>query len=573
MNVRNLIIGIGIFAAIIFAGMVFLFFVKLNTTVSDFSGGDAPLCNQIYYNFYHGRPYQMSIYTEYVSQFINPSAYLNSMVFHAYILVPVFVSLFYIFWPDINTMYALFIILNYAGVAFFTLKIFRRISPSNAYLKSILAFSVFLLSGYLRQVLLPGYPIILCAPFILAIYYFLISKNRMAFFLAVASLCLVTEELAVLAITFLAVLSIFEKEYRRIVYPGLAFAVGYFILWNFAMQPVIRYGLIPVDSGKASMFLLRFFKILKAGPAFLLTLSLKDVLIVFSSFYLPILAAIPIYRFFGAARRPDWLKIAAIAFLAPVAFWVYGTFSLSGRHLLPVLAMAYMAFVIFLGSIDLDLKKKVTPRQLAVFFAIAGIFMAVNALVMAPALPHSLRYYVWKVTKLRTGIEPFKMNDLAKEIPSNKEAIKEIRRIPRDRSVVFWGNYSICGFITDRNDIWNFPMYYDVADFLVIQKDAQYSCFTADDIAGLDYKKPGVQDRFYQEMGKPVSGRLADKLKEYLIKEKHTHRLAYDSDHVLVLEKLERSKIYVPKSTVGFGWLENAPKVFSEWYLKNRKGI
>lgn len=136
--------------------------------------------------------------------------------------------------------------------------------------------------------------------------------------------------------------------------------------------------------------------------------------------------------------------------------------------------------------------------------------------------------------------------------------------ISRDKSVVFWGNYIMSAFITDRNDIWYFPMYYDLADFLLIQKDAKHSCFTANDLADLDYKKPGLQDSFYEDINKPVSGQLTAKIMEDLVNNKRTHRVAYNSTYVLVLERLEHHKFYMPESSVGFGWLKNTPKVFSK---------
>jgi hypothetical protein len=515
-----------------------------------------------YYNFFHGRLAQTSIYTEYFSQFINPHPYLNFWVFHFNILAGAIVGLFYIFLPGIYTMYAVILALNYIGFAFFTYKIMKRLSPSHAYLKSLLAFSVFALSGYLRQVLLAGMPITLCGPFILAAYFFLISGKRALFFLTVVSLCLITDELAVFMLTFLIVIWFFEKRSRKVIYLSMAFTAGYFILWNFILQPALRYDLIPVTGDAPSMLLIRFRQMTSTHISFLLSVSPKDVLTVFSGFYLPILAAIAVYRFFGVLRAPEWAKIFSFVFLAPIAFWVYGVYSLSGRHLFPVMAMTYISFLILLSAVDFNWKKRLSLFSSIVAAFIVGIFLMVNVLVMAPALPFSLRSAIWNVVKRHTGAEIFSGNELQGQIATNKETIKVIRAIPKDRSVTFWGNYVLSAFITDRNDIWFFPLYYDRADLLVIQKDAKCSYFGAEGMEGLNYNKPGIQDKFYEGKYRAVSEKIVDKIKEELIDKKRTHRIFYDSSHIVVLERPAKYKFEMPDKSVGFGWMENIPKVF-----------
>ena len=562
MTARRAIIGIGIFAMAIFVLLVVLAFVKLNTTVSDFSSSDAPFINQYYYNFFHGRMAQISIYTEFFSQFINPHPYLNFWVFHFNILAGAIVGLFYIFLPGINTMYAVILAINYIGFAFFTYKIMERLSPSHAYLKSLLAFSVFVLNGYLRQVLLSGMPITLCGPFILAAYYFLISGKRVPFFLTVVSLCLITEELAVFMLTFLTVMWFFEKRSRKVIYLSMAFAAAYFILWNFILQPALRYDLIPVTGNAQSMLLMRFRYMAGGGLSFLLSIPPKTALIVFSGFYLTILAAIAVYRFFGFSRPPEWTRIFYFIFLAPIAFWAYGIYSLSGRHLFPIMAMTYIAFLLLLSAVNFNWKKRLSLFSSVIAVFVSGIFLAVNVLVMAPALPFSLRSAIWNIVKRHTGAEIFNRNELQGQIATNKETIKVIRTIPKDKSITFWGNYTLSAFITDRNDIWFFPLYYDRADFLVIQKDAKCSYFGAEGMEDLNYNKPGIQDKFYEGKYWTVSKKVVDRIKEELVDKEHAYRIFYDSSHVIILERLVKYKFEMPDNSMGFGWMENMPKVF-----------
>ncbi|MDD5436994.1 MAG: hypothetical protein PHX20_05570 [Candidatus Omnitrophica bacterium] len=562
MNVKNAVIGTGILAMVTAVSFIAVFFFTLNTTISDFSGGDIPNINQFYYNFFHGRPFQLSIYTEESTQFHNPYAYLNVLVLHGYILSIIIVGLFYAIWPGINTMYAVFIALNLFGFAFFTFKIIQRLSPSNVYLKSLLAFSVFLLSGYLR-VAISGIPIILCGPFILAAYYFLISGKRAAFFLTIVSLCLIQEDLAVFGMTFLAVLLIFEKKYKRTIILSLAFCSGYFILWNFVMQPLLRQDLTLIDNRLSSMLLTRIYDIANKIASF--RFYPGRWLVVYSGFYLPVLAAVVIYRFFGALRRLPWLKILAFVFLAPAAHLAYGTFCLCGPYLSPALTMTYLAFLIFLGEVSFDWKKKLAPLSLAVLSAVILIFMTVDAIAMTPVLPFSPRLCIWKTIKRLTGVELPQGDDLKKKIAvgeglqkqvvSNRETIKIVNAIPKDKSVVFWGNYIMCGFLTDRNDFWIFPMYYDLADFLVIQKGAPYSKFSAEDISDIDYNKPGFWGELYVPVTKAVSARLAGRISEELVNKRHTHRIARDDKYVLILERLEKHEFYMPKSTMGLGWV------------------
>lgn len=577
MNAKNVIIGIGIFAAVVFLSFVAIFFYTLNTTVSDFSGGDVCNINQIYYNFFHGRPFQLTTYLGESVQFYNPYMYFNILVIHGYILSTAIVAFFYIFWPGVNTMYAVFIALNFFGFAFFTFKIVKRLSPSNAYLKSLLAFSVFLSSGYLLQTVAKGIHITLAGPFILAAYYFLISEKKYAFFLTIVSLCLIQEDLAIFAVTFLITLLIFEKKCKKAVYLSLAFSIGYFILWNFILQPVLRYDMILVDSRVSSMLSARFRGMLET--LFPWRPDTRKCLVIFSGFYLPALAAVLIYRFFGVSRRLPWLKILSFVVLAPAAHLIYGTFCLFGPYLVPALTMAYLSFLLFLSGISFDWKKKVTRSSFAILSAVIGIFLTVDIIVMTPTLPFSPRIYTWKIIKKLTGIEIFQRKELQRQVAnydewqkqtvSNKNTIKIVKDIPAEKSVVFWGNYIICGFLTDRNDFWLFPMCYDLVDFLVIQKDAKYSIFTAEGLKDLDYKELGFWDKIcYVRFGGAVSGRLTDKIREDLVENRHTHRVACDTKYVLVLERLTGYKIYMPKSSIGFGWVENIPKFFSREYLR-----
>ena len=554
MNFKNLVIGIGSFAIMLFLLFVVLFFFKLNTTVSDFSGSDLTTNNQIFYNFFHGRPFQITIHTEDPKQYINPYPYLNAMTAHAWFLGVPFVALFYIIWPGINTMYAVFIIFNFFGFAFFTYKIIKQLSPEDVYLKWLLAFSIFLLSGILRQILFLGYVLLLSGPAMLAAYYFLISDKKTEFFISIVSLCLIQDDLAVFAILFLIALFISDKKYRKTVYPSLIFCLGYFVLWNFIIQPLLRYDLVLVGSKISVTFFSRINEMI--GGFQLWRFTPKTILTVFSSIYLPGLVAVILYRSFGVLRRPPWPKMLALLFIAPAAYWIYGGYCLGSYHIYPVLPMAYLSFLIFLSCVNFDWKKKMTKRSFVILFAVVGIFLAVNILVMAPVLPYQLRSCVWKIVKKTTGVEVFQKNELQEQIPSNKATIKIVRAILSDRSVCFWGNFIIGGFISDRNDFWIFPMCYDLADYLVIQKDALFCHFTAEDLKDLDYKKPGLQYKLDGDLcaRKVVSGQLVDKLKEDLVSNKQTHRIVRDDKYVLVLERVKRHKFYIPKSSMGLGW-------------------
>jgi len=554
MNAKNAALSIAIFALITFISFTVLFFLKLNTTVSNFSGSDLATNNQFYYTMLHGRPFQVTIYLAKASEFYNPYPYLNVMTAHAYFLSLPLVGFFYTLWPGINTMYSVFIIFNFIGFAFFTFKIIQRLSPSNAYLKSLVAFSVFLLSGILRYFIFLGYPLLLCGPFMLAAYYFLISGKRTAFFLTIVSLCLIQDDLTMFAISFLIVLLIFESKYRRAVYPSLVFCTCYFIAWNFIVQPLIKYDLMVINSMVSVTFFSRVKEMFDGLQ--LWRFAPKTIVTVFSSIYLPALAAILLYRSFGVSSRPPWAKMLTLLFLAPAAYWIYGVSSLGSYHIYPVLVMAYLAFLILLSCVKLDWKKTMTRRSSVILSVIIGIFLAVNLLVMAPVLPYQLRSDIWKIVKQRTGIEVFRKNELQTQIPGNKETIKIVRDIPVDRSVCFWGNVMINGFMSDRNDFWIFPMCYDLADYLVMQRGALYYPFAAQNIKDLDYKNTGLQARLDGDIyaGKVVSAQLVDEIKNDLVDNKHTHRVAYDTGHVLVLERIKRHKFYIPKSTVGLGW-------------------
>jgi hypothetical protein len=138
---------------------------------------------------------------------------------------------------------------------------------------------------------------------------------------------------------------------------------------------------------------------------------------------------------------------------------------------------------------------------------------------------------------------------------SNVAFISAMNNIPSDRSVVFWSNINTEAFIANRSDVWFFPNYFDLADFLVLQKGARRSFFEAKILPGETLRealKNGVAVSTGDAIVEPA---IVQVLVRDLVYVNKTHAILRDDDNILILMRNTHYEFVVPAHTVGFGWV------------------
>ena len=135
--------------------------------------------------------------------------------------------------------------------------------------------------------------------------------------------------------------------------------------------------------------------------------------------------------------------------------------------------------------------------------------------------------------------------------------LEVVRRIPKENSLVFWTNGAIGGIIADRSDIWPFPHYYGAADFLVLQPGARQAPFSFPAMDNLTFKESLAKGKALIAYEAMISEDSVGSIVRDLVTEKKSHRLVLKESGVVLLERVEKQALYIPPSTVGFGWVQN----------------
>ncbi|MBF0319642.1 MAG: hypothetical protein HQL01_07565 [Nitrospirae bacterium] len=540
---------------------VFYFFLQLNSTVSVFSAGDITVYLQSYFNFYNGRPFQNTTDTEFAGQFINNYPYLSILVWHSYFLTSVFISAIYYLFPDINTMFLIYILFDYAGIAYFTYKILKKLSNVDYKLKVLLSISIFAISGYLRIVLANGTPSQIVGPFILAAYYYLIDNKKIPFIITTILICLIQDDFTLFIITFVIYIIIFEKPYRSYVYFPMIFAIIYFGIWNIVLQPAIRSDLVNLYSSQLSS---RLSSINIGTIITILKTPLRLTVAIFAPALLYVFTIFILYFSFDRLKKVNWVKMIGLALIAPCIHLMYGIYTYADRHLAIVFTIYYLMLVLIIGNINFNYKK---TTYLPLYLYLTGVLFAftiINFLYLG-GLPYTMEKHTYWADKIENYLKGYgivfqiKKSNIEKERVTNKYTIAAINNIPLHNSIVYWTNDTVEGFIVNRNDIWRFPMYYDVADYLIIQKDSTASIYPAKTKDDINYKKPGAQDKHAINFARDwtIPKALVDEIKEDLVVKQKTHIVRYDGEHILIIERLNKYKFFMPPSSLGFGWIKN----------------
>ena len=200
-----------IFSLATFAFYVTVFFMSLNSLVSDYSWGDIVYHHQIFYNFLHGRPFQTSVYWHALVNSINPYAYLNTVNIHLY-LSPFLFSPIYFLVPNLNGLYFTVMAVSYASLAFFLWKLVCLYTMEDRLQKYVLVMSFVLANAFIFSLIVgKASPILLGLPFLLAAYYFLQRERYVLYYMCSLLFCLSYDDCG-FVVYFLFSLCVFLRE-------------------------------------------------------------------------------------------------------------------------------------------------------------------------------------------------------------------------------------------------------------------------------------------------------------------------------------------------------------------------
>ena len=542
---RRYLAALGAVSALLALFFYASFFLNLRTTLSEWSGSVVIVPYQLFYNFLHGRPFQLSVFgpaSSALGYSRNPYHYMHAFAHHTCI-TPYAFAFLWALHPTLSWLYAIYFIWSLAGSLVFTRLILQRLDPEDTRAKTALALSVFLASGLLCILNQFAQFLMFSGTFILAAYYCLLTRRRAGFILLAAALCLLTEDAAMMVALFGLYIYLFEPGRKRYAWACWGLAIPYLLLVLLVIQPGARSELTHTRMNTAASHMIGLFALTPKT----LFLNLKALLPTFT--LLPAFAmAGLLFGFPIKARLP---RIAALAFVPAGLHWAESAVIGAAHHQLPPYFFLYLALLVFLG----EARGRAAAGINRGLWAATACFLLVSGRVLAQNLPLSLRPALYRLSGNRGRQEAWERL-LALGPASNRDVIRTAASISPKKSLVYMANDTVDGFLTDRSSIWTFPSYFDEADYLLVQKDATdlLSIFDASTPGGLKAAASGSWTRA------PAQGTLsmtpeAVALFKTLSARGGTHRVAFEDEHVLLLENLDPRTFESPPSTMGIlGW-------------------
>ena len=149
-----------------------------------------------------------------------------------------------------------------------------------------------------------------------------------------------------------------------------------------------------------------------------------------------------------------------------------------------------------------------------------------------------------------------KINLNKEERAKNTDLINVVREIPPQNSLVYLANYSVEGFIANRSDIWAFPERYDVADYLIIERNGQQASYsitsTTENIGANQYSSYKVSSSGDQI----ISEQLVQQIINELVVDRQIYKVVRNDPHVVLLERMQKMPIVSDPRTKNLGWLD-----------------
>jgi hypothetical protein len=515
------------------------FFAGLNSTLSDFSYGDVIWINQAFWNFTHGRMLQTSVYSQSGEGVVlNPYSYSSQIAMHVNWFPYVFAPL-YRLMPNIDGLYAIVLLWNYLGIAYFTWKILKFLSTDHLRTKFFFMLALLASGSFFTILTYKALFLLFAGPLIMAVFYFLISRRRIAFLVSALLLCLVAEDAAMFAVTFAAYAWLFHRKERSYAYSLFGLAAVYLALVIFVFMPATKYDLT-LATRDSSDIVIRFKKMLGGEYPFFWRSMAPLCAFIVTGFAM-------LSAFFPRTDRTDWKRIAGLVILAPLSHWVISLVQGTGHHPLPVIVAAYAAMTLYAGTARYE------NRSVRKAPVILGAFLL--GLVLVRSNVRRMRYgviHLYGDSRLASS---------AAEIQSNKALIDAAASIPPEETVSYWTNRGVEGFLSSRTDIWRFPLNFDKTDYLLIQKDGDQGFYELKPPLGGDLQTMVRAGTNHSTGTTATNQEAAARLKSGLVDKAGTHTVAMENEHFLFLKRKERFAIPMPAFSLGLGWMSNIPKL------------
>lgn len=503
-----------------------VYFYQVNSTLSDATWGDACWYNQMAYNFTHGRPLQTSVYRlGAIPVPHNPFPYINSFSLHVNFTPYLFLWL-YKFLPTVNGLFLIVILWNVSGFLGIGWLLARQIfSDKDRLISYALACAAFFGALPFAEVITSkGQFPLFAGPFILAAYYFCRRNNRLMFTVTAMLLCGVSEDIAMFMISFSAYFIIFEKHLRKTaLWVGIGSAL-YVALVLWVIQPASYSDIMVANPSNVGALLnhrlsehLHFF-------GFPVALYLIRLMVA-----LAIIALLASFK-----KDSDWKKPIGLIIIAPASHWFGVLINGGGHHFIPILACTFLALLLIVANLEF---RPVAAGRIA---AAALICLALSVYVPVKRLPFHTD--AKSIARMET----------------NKSTLKEIAALPKAAGISYWTNMGIDAFITSRNNVWRFPHYFDSADYLVIQKDADRTFFKPKAEASGSIEAAINDGQFYSTDSEvAMDAEMVKRLERELVEVRASHVVVADTQHVLILKRKASAALPCPAFTIGLGWMKN----------------
>jgi hypothetical protein len=240
----------------------------------------------------------------------------------------------------------------------------------------------------------------------------------------------------------------------------------------------------------------------------------------------------------GFRKEIEWKKVLGLIFIAPASHWFIVITQGGGHHFIPIMACAFLALLLVAAKLEL--------RPIVALRIVAAI------LIFIFYMPLSNTYKLVKHFPYFTDAKSIA------RMETNKSVLREIAALPNEAGISYWTNQGIDAFITSRNNVWRFPGYFDSADYLVIQKDADQTFFHAQAEIPGSIETAIAEGKNYSTGAEIIiPDEMAKRIRLELVKVKTSHEVKVDTEHVLILKRKESAGLPCPESTLGLGWIKH----------------
>jgi hypothetical protein len=546
---KNAVLVALVISSMFFLLMFALFLMKVSTTTSSYTAGGVTAPLQFFYNALHDRLFQTSFYAHGAAKdagiLINPLAHLHYHAIHTYFSTVVYAPIWGI-WPNVYWLYILSILVNFTALALFAIYTIRRQQSGPYRIKIAFALAMLLGSGYLFTFQQNGQLLLFGGPFLVAAVYFFNTRHLLLFLFFLICWSLVSEDATMVGFTFCIYIALFEKNAKKYAAFGLLITAVWLILSLFAIQPAARDYVQTADSNTAV-----------AVGKHVLSFSLSSLLTRFTDFapIIIFILAFGLNRLLFGKSDWSWYRVLGLAIIAPAPHLAQSLVVGAGHHLAPAIIFQYITFVLMLASTSDHIREDMTrlTQKLILCFVVFLIYMMGSTRVLISNIPDPILVKIYSyVGKLDLAK---KINLTKEERIKNIELINVVREIPAKNSLVYLANYSVEGFIANRSDIWAFPERYDVADYLIIERNGQQASYSITSTTGNVGANQYSNHKVSSSGDQIISEQLVQQIINELVVDRQIYKVVRNEPHVVLLERMQKMPIVSDPRTKNLGWL------------------